>query len=407
MKKLICITIRDLSSNPFPELALPVLVRNGWKVTLVAPNVHQSVLNRCLPYACWRHNVCSGSCSRLLSELAIQRWLQHARLGPYDVIYLQCQQLAPRAALGLAGPLFGKRLVYHTYDFYDPGTYPCYSRLEGHLTRRAACHLNGEYHRAYITRTLYRLRCPVLVVPPHLPANWPIPGRFEAGRRALGSRSSEDVILMLHGAPSDLRATGQLLTALARLPGRFRLAMTCALDDRLSATLGRLGIQDRVTCLGRLDYLQMFSRTVNADIGIMLHVNNDLGNFFQGPGRLTEYMACGLPILASHFTGLQVLVGRHRLGACADPGDPADIAARILEIEAGIRGGAFDRNAIRQCFLDRFAFDHWEPAVVAAFDAVLRSTPSPIPPVPDFSAQGSPAYTGPNAKGAPRQCSSS
>jgi glycosyltransferase involved in cell wall biosynthesis len=392
MKRLFFLTTSDLRINPFPELALPALADDGWDVTLVGPSANESVLNRCLPYRCRRHELL-GDSARLGSELEIQCWLQRARFGKYDLVYLQGQPMAPRAALGLAGPLFGKRLIYQTYDFYDPITYPAHSFLEGCIARRASCHLNGEYHRAYFVRTLYRLNCPVLVIPPNLPAAWPIPAQSQDRRRALGAHDAEDVVLMLHGGRSPLRATDQLFAALGKLPRRFRLAMTCPPDPDLALLADSLGITDRVTYLGRLDYADMFSYTVNADIGIMLHSNNDLGNFFQGPGRLTEYMACGLPILASHFTGLQVLLSTNGIGVCADPESPEDIASRLIDIEAGLRTGTFDRHILRQRFLHTFAFDHWRQAVVSAFANVLSGNSISAGGPPQFSTQGAPCYT--------------
>ena len=392
MKRLFFLTTRDLRNNPFPELALPALADDGWDITVVAPGANESVLNRCLPFVCRRHDLAVGS-GRLGTEIETQRWLQRARLGRFDIIYLQGQELAPRAALGLAGPLFGKRLIYHTLDFYDPITYSAHSFLEGCISRRASYHLNGEYHRAYFVRTLHRLKCPVLVVPPNLPAAWPIPSPSEDRRLALGARGAKDVVLIVHGGRSPLRATDQLFAALGMLPRRFRLAMTCDRDPELAVLADSLGITDRVTYLGRLDYVDMFSYTVSSDIGIMLHVNNDLGNFFQGPGRLTEYMACGLPILASHFTGLQVLVAINGVGVCANPESPEDIASRLIDIEAGLHAGTFSRRVIRQRFLDAFAFDYWRQAVVTAFADVLSGRSVSVSSPPEFSTLGAPCYT--------------
>ena len=391
MKRLFFLTPRDLRFNPFPELALPVLSRNGWEITVVAPGANQSVLHRCLPYPCRRHEL-AVSGGRLSAELAILSWLQHARCGRYDVIYLQGQPLGPRAALGLIGPLFGKRLVYHTHDYYDPIAYRAHALLEGWLSRRACLHLNGEFHRACVVRALYRLKRQVLVVPPNLPAAWPLPARSEQGRRAIGARSAADVVLMLHGGRSRNRATDELLVALSLLPPRFRIAMTCNRDADLSRFADKFGIADRITCLGQLDYADLLSYTVNADIGIMLHRDNDLGNFFQGPGRLTEYMACGLPVLASHFTGLQVLLSVNGIGRCANPESPEEIAARLLEIEMQSRTGVFHRSAIRKRFLDAFAFDHWEPAVAAAFEDALRGRLHSPAGGLQFSRLGAPCY---------------
>ncbi len=191
----------------------------------------------------------------------------------------------------------------------------------------------------------------------------------------MGADSSDDVLVMLHGGWSRLRATAELLEAMALLPPRFRLVMTTDLSPLLAATFARLGIERRVVCIGHQDYEQLFQYTCSSDIGVLLYKNNDLGNFFQAPGRLTEYLACGLPVLASHFTGLQLLSLKHGVGLCADPDSSEDIAARLLDLEAGRRDGRFSRTVIRQRFLDIFAFDHWEDAVCRAFETLVDSPP--------------------------------
>ncbi len=393
-KRLICITLVDCSQTPFSELALRTLAQDGWDITFVAPSANRSLMGRVMDFPCRRHELPSLKAGRAGYEFAVQWWLQKARFGSYDLIYLHSQGVSARAALGLAGPLFGKSIVYHTHDFYDPVNHPYYARLEGRLARRATMNLNGEYHRAYFCRTMYRLRSAVHVVPPHLPADWPIPFRSQAIRNRLGAGEPDKILLMLHGGPSCLRATDELLAAFAMLPRRFRLAMTAEKTLSLDRDLIRRGIADRVKCLGRLDQIDMLSYTASADIGIMLHVNNDFGNFFQGPGRLTEYTACGLPILASHFTGLQTLVLRHNIGVCVNPKSPEEIADGLLELESGLQAGRFSHTAIRRTFLDSFAFDHWENVVTTVFRQALEQRKLPrrsLPP--DFGIQGAPLYT--------------
>jgi glycosyltransferase involved in cell wall biosynthesis len=393
VKRLIFLSLHDMRLNPFGELALPALSRRGWAIDVVGLRSKSSVTARVLPYPCRRHDIPALNEGRAAYEWRVFEWLQRARTGPYDVIYLHSSVVASRAALGLAGPLFGKRLVYHAHDFFDPLDHPVHAWLEKRLTRRAACYLNGEFHRAYVSQTLYGFRAPILIVPPHLPSAWPIPDPSPEIRRKLGANSPDDVLLMLHGGWSPLRTTRELLEAIALLPPRFRLVMTTDPGPPLPAEFARLGIEDRVVCIGRQNYEDLFQYTSSSDIGILLHANNDLGNFFQAPGRLTEYLASGIPVLASHFTGLQLLTLKHGVGLSADPGSPEDIAKRLLELEAGRRDGRFSRSVIRQRFLGVFAFDHWEDAVCQAFDEVMDSSPLPSRPIrPNLSTIGGPLY---------------
>jgi glycosyltransferase involved in cell wall biosynthesis len=393
MKRLILLSAYDVSKNPLAELGLAALARRGWTIDVVAAGASNSVMGRVLPYPCQRHEIAAPNSSRLACEWSVFKWLQRARTGPFDVIYIHSNMLAYRAALGLAGPLFGKRLVYHATDYLDPLDYPLHAWLEKRLARRAAYHLNAEFHRAYIDQTRYGFRAPILVVPPNLPAAWPLPGPSAEIRRELGANSHEDVLAIVHGGWSSLRATSKLSEAMALLPPRFRLVMTADPSPALLAELRRMGIEQRVACIGRQKYENLFQYTCSSDIGVLLYANNDMGNYFAAPTRLTEYVACGIPVLGCNFTGLQLLLLKHGIGLCADPESPEDIAKGLLDLEAGRRDGHFSRNVIRQRFLEVFAFDHWEEALCRAFDEVMDPSPLPSRPIrPNLSTIGGPLY---------------
>jgi glycosyltransferase involved in cell wall biosynthesis len=156
----------------------------------------------------------------------------------------------------------------------------------------------------------------------------------------------------------------------------------------MDSLLDKFHLAGRIVRLPRTDFLEMLKYTVNADAGVLLYRNNDLGNCFQAPGRFTEYLACGLPLLASDHTGLENLVRRFDLGECVDATRPEDIAAGILRLEQAAKQGRNHRDRLRQSFLQHFAFDHWEPLICRAFDELLagggrrRTAPPPSKWIP-------------------------
>lgn len=74
------------------------------------------------------------------------------------------------------------------------------------------------------------------------------------------------------------------------------------------------------------------------------------------PNKMFEYMAAGLPLLASNFPLWQRIVAENRCGVCVDPASPVDIARGInglLGDEAGWRAmGQAGREAVAKRF-------HW------------------------------------------------
>jgi glycosyltransferase involved in cell wall biosynthesis len=372
MKKLCFITRSSLGDSPYADIALPALAEDGWQIDVWASQATRSVLNQVRPYRARffdLHDEPGGGGAG--HELRVLRALCRARWSDYDVVYINSQSLSARAYFALWG-MTGKKLVYHNPDFYDPGTHPLHAWLERGFTRKADLYINNEFHRGYITSSFYGVGCPVLTAPPNLPACWPIAAPSSAKRAEMcaGSGEQRPFVLMLHGSFSEIRMVPQLFQALALLPERFRLVMTNADHRRqeADALMQRLGIVQRVVRLPRCSFSEMLAYSVNADAGILFYQNNDLGNFFTAPGRLTEYLACGLPVIGTNHTGLENLLLRFRLGVSVDTTDPRRIATGLLELERGVKHGRYRFN--RRKFLRYFAFDRWEPGLVAAVNAM-------------------------------------
>ncbi len=386
-RSVVFITTANPDTTPHAEWIPWTLEKAGWRVTTVTPAGKGSLLRDVLGARWTRRTFPFGRGNRLISEFALFRELLKARFGSEGLIYLHSQGLGWRAALVFLGPRFGKRLVYHDPDYYDPIAYPIRAALEGLLARHCDLVVSHEFHRGYIMRAAYRLRCPILVSPPHLSIGWPIPARSQERRRQMDGGREDAFLLRLHSGFHPRRMVPQLFEALSTLPERFRLVMTGARDgsvDPDAAWLARkLGIAGRVIALPRLDYRTMLEYTASSDAGVLLYANNDLGNFFQAPGRLTEYLACGLPVVASRFTGLENLVLRYGIGRCAEPGDPTRLAEAILALEDDTRAGRLSPAIVRRRFEAHFAYDHWESRVLSAFERALlagRGTRQAPPP---------------------------
>jgi glycosyltransferase involved in cell wall biosynthesis len=340
-----------------------MLAADGWELTVAAPNASRSRLRRIWPYAC--HTIDTPANPRL-RDLRLMSVLLKARLQKYDLLYVHSQS----AAFALWPALIGsRRVVYHNADYLDPLRYPLYCFLEKRVARLASLCINNEFHRGYIARAQYGIRCPMMTVPPNLPLVWPVAARNPALRAQMTGGDPGAFVLILHGGYSSLRMTDELLQCLARMPQRFRLAMASAppTADCLKR-IESLGLAGRVFQLPIVDYSGMLEYTVNADAGVLLYNNNDLGNFFTAPGRLTEYLACSIPVLASDHTAIENLVLKYRLGVTVHAPDPESISAGILRLQESISAGLLSGGHCRAEFVQRFAVDHWGPAVRSAFD---------------------------------------
>ncbi|RCX32254.1 glycosyltransferase [Thioalbus denitrificans] len=279
----------------------------------------------------------SGVASALL---LVKRMLHEARKARVKYIYVQGAQQTPFAAiLWMLGSR--RRTIYHTQDFLGPGQHWLYEITEQFVARRADVVICNEVNRARFMASLYRLPKMPEVVPTALPADWPVPARDESLRRGLLSRLGMEELsgarLVIAGGPYGVdRMSPESLRALAQLPDNFALVFT-GMDDssrraQLEADPGYPAVCGRVLCLERLPFDYLLRVYAACDIGLLLYPNSGIGHFYQCPGRLTEYLRCGLPVVAANYPGLDLLVRRHDIGAVADPYDPeeiGDVLARL------------------------------------------------------------------------------
>jgi glycosyltransferase involved in cell wall biosynthesis len=86
----------------------------------------------------------------------------------------------------------------------------------------------------------------------------------------------------------------------------------------------RLGIQDRVTFLGKTgDPLQLVKR---CQIGVLTSESEGLSN------SIMEYMACGLPVVCSDVGGNPELVRHDENGYLFEAGDIVGLTASLIEL---------------------------------------------------------------------------
>lgn len=113
---------------------------------------------------------------------------------------------------------------------------------------------------------------------------------------------------------------------------RLRIAGDGPLRSTVAAEAERLGVADQVEFLGPVPHEQMPDVIRSFDIALAPYPVNDRHPFYFSPLKLFEYMACGVPVVASAVGQVGELLTDESAGALCPAGDPVAMADACIAI---------------------------------------------------------------------------
>lgn len=271
--------------------------------------------------------------SRLRRMLYLPWWLfREAMRRDADFHHLHDSELLP---MGIVLALLGKRVIYDVHE-----------DLPGSILTRY-----------WIPRPLRRLvaalaglleKTATMVLTGFVPATPAIARRFPAHRRQVvqnlprleefadytGIRmpSTEEAVFAYVGVLSEPRGAIQMLDALDLSPPHYRLViMGVVAPADLFDRMTRHRAWPRVTYLGHRPRTEVMQLLMNAHAGLVLF-HPEPNHVEAQPNKLFEYMAAGLPVIASDFPLWRDLVGGQACGRLVNPLDPAAITRAMTAI---------------------------------------------------------------------------
>jgi glycosyltransferase involved in cell wall biosynthesis len=295
----------------------------------------------------WRHFVDQ---EQLFIKLFAPSLPQH----PAQVVVAHDLPMLPVALHAAA--LHGAKVVYDSHELFAEQEFSATERcmwraLEARTIGR--CNAVMAVNPSVARELMQRYGVPHVEVVYNAERCDDLPQRSHRLHDAFGLPSLARVLLFQGGL-----STGRQLEALVGAMAMVQvpdLHLVILGDGPLQPTLQKLaaapGAQGRVHLHPAVPQSQLLAWTAAADAGVIPYQPTCLNNLYCTPNKLFEFIAAGLPILASDLPEIRAIVSGHGIGQLADLSSTDTIA-----------------RAIDDFFADLARLQSWRGAVLRARD---------------------------------------
>lgn len=278
--------------------------------------------------------------------------------------------------LPVAAALAGRLRLPLTYDAHE--LYPEISTLsereaatwrflERRLVGRADHVLTVCDSIAAELERRYRTRRPTVLL--NCPAGGGSNGRPDdrATDDPIGSEADEPIVLYQGGFAPHRGLETLVRSAHGLERGRIVLMGWGRLEDELRELIASEGLGERVTIAPPVPPAEVVSSATGAAVGVIPYEPVGLNNTYTTPNKLFDYMAAGLPVVASRLPELIRFVEQGEMGLAFTPGDPTALATALNEVLADPERYAQMRARAREAGR-RYTWERESPKLLALYE---------------------------------------
>ena len=130
----------------------------------------------------------------------------------------------------------------------------------------------------------------------------------------------------------------------------------------------------RLILAGPVPHDELLDYVADADVGVIIYDDSVRNNVFCEPGKLSDYISVGVPVVAPNFPTIGPVVQGRGLGLCFDGHSPEAIAATLMAVLAKPKS-RWSAALRRAC--SELTWETQAPNLLAAVDGG-RLSPSPV-----------------------------
>ncbi len=161
--------------------------------------------------------------------------------------------------------------------------------------------------------------------------NAPLAGR--ALPSAEGGPSARPFTILYQGAVNVGRGVEEIIGALPSLPlCHFTVVGDGDVLPGAKALARALGVEDRVSFVGRVPFERLPPFMAGADIGVVIMKDLSLNQRYALPNRLFDFIQAGLPIIANRLPEMEKIVDGEDVGMCVDEVSAESVAKAIESV---------------------------------------------------------------------------
>lgn len=147
----------------------------------------------------------------------------------------------------------------------------------------------------------------------------------------------EDIVVTYAGKFTPQRDLTTLLRAVAKLSSssnsvRLLLVGDGPIRESLEQTANYLGIENKVTFTGWVDFERMFDYLAASDIGVCSARPGNMDSECSGPNKLYQYMYMQMPVIVGNLEMMSKIVRRYNAGIVVPSEDEEAMAAAIKNL---------------------------------------------------------------------------